>query len=235
MLRKELLKRSPIRILEKSIHGGLGKGNIGVFTGRKGVGKTASLVHVAIDQLLREKQILHITFADDTRQIENWYRLVFQEVSTLYKLEHTYDIYDEIKHRRLIINFKRTDILLDQIKTDIDVFIKEMGFKPHLYVVDGYPFDEKTEDDLLQWKQLAEQNDIEIWFSATLHRENMNCDKKGIPAPINRFQDIFSVIIMLEPESSTINLKLLKDHDSQDLEKLQLKLDPRTLLIANSV
>ena len=30
MLKEEIIKRSPIRILEKSIHGGLGKGNLGV-------------------------------------------------------------------------------------------------------------------------------------------------------------------------------------------------------------
>jgi len=41
MLRKELNERSPVRLLEASIHGGLGAGNIGVIIARHGVGKTA--------------------------------------------------------------------------------------------------------------------------------------------------------------------------------------------------
>jgi len=232
MLKKELLSRSPIRILEDSIHGGLGRGNLGVFAGRKGVGKTASLVHVAIDQLLKEKHVLHITFADDAHHIEKWYRHVFQEVSTMYKLEEPYDIYDEIKHHRLIIHFKQSDIAFDQMKNDIDIFIESMNFKPELYIVDGYPFPQKSEEDMNRWKQLAMEQKIEVWFSATLHRDNMEFDERGIPAPINRITDSFSVIIMLEPESKHIELKLLKDHDSDDLEKLHLKLDPKTLLIA---
>ena len=43
MHRKELNERSPIRVLEASIHGGLGSGNIGVVVARHGVGKTAKL------------------------------------------------------------------------------------------------------------------------------------------------------------------------------------------------
>jgi len=233
MLKKELLSRSPIRILEKSIHGGLGRGNIGVFAGRKGVGKTASLVHVAIDQMLKEKHVLHITFADDAHHIEKWYRHVFQEVSTMYKLNDPYEIYDEIKHHRLIIHFKQPDIAFDKMKKDIDVFTENMNFHPELYIVDGFPFPQKSEEDLIKWKQLAGEQKIEVWFSATLHRDNLEFDRKGIPAPINRFSESFSVIIMLEPESHYIDLKLLKDHNSEDLEKLRLKLDPKTLLIAN--
>ena len=47
MVRAELIKRSPLRILERSMHGGLGAGNIGILASRKGVGKTACLVHIA--------------------------------------------------------------------------------------------------------------------------------------------------------------------------------------------
>ncbi len=70
MLKTELIQRSPIRVLEKSIHGGLKKGELGVFTARKGVGKTACLAHVALDDLLRGNNVLHISFADNPRHIE---------------------------------------------------------------------------------------------------------------------------------------------------------------------
>jgi len=49
MIMEDLISRSPLRILENSIHGGLGKGNIGVLASRKGVGKTACLVHIATE------------------------------------------------------------------------------------------------------------------------------------------------------------------------------------------
>ena len=38
MHRKDINERSPLRVLDKSIHGGLGRGNIGVVIARTGVG-----------------------------------------------------------------------------------------------------------------------------------------------------------------------------------------------------
>ncbi|MBN2354709.1 hypothetical protein JXO59_01270, partial [candidate division KSB1 bacterium] len=74
---------------------------------------------------------------------------------------------------------------------------------------------------------------VEIWFSATLQNGATPTFKTDIPTPINRFSAYFAVIIHLVAHSDYIELKLLKDHDAEDLEKLQLRLDPKTLLIAN--
>ena len=54
MIKKELISKSPLRILEKSIHGGVGKGNLGVIAARKGIGKTACLVHMPPTNSSRE-------------------------------------------------------------------------------------------------------------------------------------------------------------------------------------
>ena len=83
------------------------------------------------------------------------------------------------------------------------------------------------------WKELANEKNQEIWFSSTLHRENLQLDENGIPAPVNKFPDLFSVIIMLVPQPNHVDFHLLKAHNDTDLEKLRLKLDPKTMLIAN--
>ena len=233
MLRKELTRKSPIRILEKSIHGGLGEGNLGVFTSRKGVGKTACLVHVATDKMLRGQYVLHISFEDDPHYIENWYNQVFHEVSQAYKLSDAFDIKDEIIRNRLILNFKKDCLDFEEIEEKIEQFLKTIDFKPHCLIVDRFPFDTATPEQVKPWKEYAAQHQCEIWFSATLHREALQLDASNIPAPVNSFKDLFSVIIMLDPMEGYVDLKLLKDHDTEDLERLRLKLDPHTLLIAN--
>ncbi len=233
MLRNELIQKSPIRVLEKSINGGLGKGNIGVFTARKGVGKTACLVHVSIDKLLRDQKVLHISFAEDPKHIESWYEGVFREVAQQYKLENVIDDHDQVVKNRMILHFKQADVTLDHVRNSIDQLCKGADFCPEIIIVDGFSFDEHSIEDFRFWKDLATEKDAAIWFSATLHRDNLSLDEKGIPAPVNEFEDLFSVIIMLEPTHELIDLKLLKDHDSDSLERLKLKLDSKTMLIAN--
>ena len=233
MFKQELIKRSPIRILEKSIHGGVGKGNLGVFTARKGVGKTACLVHVAIDKLLRNQNVLHISFADDPHHIENWYRQVFQEVSNRFKLDNAIMIYDEISQKRLIMHFTQKNGDFDHILDSINQVESGADFNSKIVIIDGYPFEKIKDDDLKLWKQFAINHDVAIWFSATLHRHNLQFDQYGIPTPVNQFTELLSVIIMLEPMHDYIDMKLLKDHDSNHSGKLRLKLDPKTMLISN--
>lgn len=233
MLKQEIIKRSPIRILEKSIHGGLGKGNLGVFTARKGVGKTACLVHFATDNLLQDQKALHISFSDDPQHITHWYTQVFHEISRAYKLEGAMDIYEEIIRNRLILHFKRSGLQLDAVQSSIDRLIRDSAFKPTIIIVDGFSFDKATPADLKFWKNLAVQQNAEIWFSATLQVDYPATDSQGMPAPISQFAEDFAVVILLIAHHEFIELKLLKDHDARDVEKLRLKLDPKTLLISN--
>ena len=233
MLRQELIKRSPIRVFENSIHGGLGKGNLGVFAGRKGSGKTACLVHVCIDKMLRDQKVLHVSFAEDPKHIENWYEHVFREVAQAYKLENVLDNHEQIIHNRMILHFRQKDVALDHVKNSIEGLCEGAPFCPDILIIDGFSFYEASEEDLSFWKTFAKKRDFTIWFSATLHRDSLEIDERGIPAPVNRFYDQLSVIIQLEPAHDHIDLTLLKDHDETDLEKLKLKLDPKTLLISN--
>jgi hypothetical protein len=233
MIKNELIKRSPIRVLEDSLHGGLGKGNLGVFTARKGTGKTACLIHVATDKLLRNQGVLHISFSENPHHIQSWYKQVFQEVAEAYKLEQAFEIFDEIISKRFILHFKQSDLKFTKIEDDIEQLVKSLSYQPECFIIDGFLFENASWQDFELWKKLAINKNVEIWFSATLHRENLHFDSDGIPNPLSHVGELFAVIIMLDPYHDYINLKLLKDHDSKDIGKLRLKLDPKTLLIAN--
>ncbi|HNR68496.1 MAG TPA: AAA family ATPase [bacterium] len=233
MLTKDMFNKSPIRVLDKTINGGLGKGNLGVFAARKGVGKTATLVHLAIDRILGGENILHISFADDPRHIENWYLQVFNELAGLYHLENKLENYNSLRKNRLILHLKKSALQFTAIRSSIEQLITHADFIPNVIITDGYPFADASTTELQEWKNLAQQRQVEIWFSATLHRDNMAFDEHGIPFPVNRFKDLFSVIIMMQPAPEHIDFKLLKVHDSKDLDKLRLKLDPKTLLVSN--
>ena len=66
MYRSYLNARSPLRLLEKGLHGGLGPGNLGVVLAAHGVGKTPFLVGLALDELLRGGAVLHAASSSKT-------------------------------------------------------------------------------------------------------------------------------------------------------------------------
>jgi hypothetical protein len=230
MVKKELITRSPLRILENSTQGGVGKGNIGVIAARKGVGKTACLVHIATDQLFQEKHVIHVSFANDTNHIVSWYEDIFQEIARRYKLDCTMDVHDDIIKRRVIMNFRQGGVQPEQVQKSIRSMVEQGNFSADLVVVDGFDFSSISAEEFSGFKKLAEEMGMEMWFSATLHRDSSFVN--GIPSVLAPIMNQLAIIIMLEPREGLIHLKLLKDHESTPAEDLHLKLDPQILLIA---
>lgn len=235
MVRSALIERSPLRILEKSTHGGLGKGNLGAIAARKGVGKTACLVHIATDQLIQNKNVIHVSFASRTDHIIDWYEDIFREIARQFDLEAAMNVYEEIIRNRIILNFNQAGVHLNSVIRSTRSMIREANFSAHCIVVDGYDFERISKEELAQVKQFAGQNDLEIWFSVT-HRDDQPPYKdQGIPSVIEEYIEGIDVLICLRPADKHVLLELKKDHASKTVVDMHLKLDPKSLLIAREV
>jgi KaiC/GvpD/RAD55 family RecA-like ATPase len=232
MIKQELNDRSPLRIFEHSTRGGLGKGNIGVIAARQGVGKTACLVHIATDQLLQGKQVIHVSFSTNPRHIVDWYEDIFREIADKFGLESAMAVHDEMIRRRIIMNFNQASIRLTQVAGSLRSMIRDGHFAADTVVVDAYDFKTVTAEELAQVKAFAAEQGLEIWFSISLGYEQPCYDTRGIPGLLSDLMEPVSIVICLKPEEKHIRLQLAKDHGAPIREDLHLKLDPRTLLIA---
>ncbi len=232
MVKSELIKRSPLRIFEKSIHGGLGKGRIGVLASRKGVGKTACLVHIATDQLFNDKHVIHVSFSSKVDHIVSWYEDIFGEISKKRELENAVSVHDEIIKNRVIMNFNQSGISTEQILSSIGAMISEGNFAADQVLFDGFDFTMASADDLKKIRDFAEQKGVEVWFSASLKPEEPYFDEAGHPIQLKSFEDYLDVIITLAYDGDHVKLKAVKDHESKELTDMHLMLDPKTMLIA---
>ncbi len=232
MVKSELIKRSPLRILENSIRGGVGPGNIGVIASRKGVGKTACLVHIATDKLFQDKHVIHVSFSNRTDHIINWYEDIFKEIAKKRELESAIDIHDELIKHRVIMNFSQEGITAEQIVSSIDAMISHGKFAADTIVVDGYDFSKANIEGIKTVRDFAARLGIEIWISASLKGEEPLFDEKGIPHELKEYLEEIAVLITLKYMGDYVHLKLVKDHDEIPSRDLLLKLDPKTLLIA---
>ena len=102
MIRKEAIHQSPLRILDRSIRGGLGKGHLGVIMAPAGVGKSACLVQIGLDALLREKPVLHVAVGHSVEHVSARYDALFDELAERVDLADRRGVRESIAHRRLI-------------------------------------------------------------------------------------------------------------------------------------
>ena len=233
MVKSELIKRSPLRIFEKSIHGGVGKGHLGVLASKKGVGKTACLTHIAVDKLFQDRHVIHVSFASTVDHIINWYEDIFREIAKKRNLEHAVEVHDEIIHNRVIMNFNQQGVSIDQIVSSLEALIKDGRFPADAVIFDGYEVSDRSAGELDAIRNFAEKQGVEIWFSVSLTGDNGPLfNEQGIPSVIEKIVDKIDVIVDLRHEGDYIHLEVAKDHEMVEHRDMQLKLDPKTLLIA---
>jgi hypothetical protein len=231
MVKEELIQRSPVRIFEKSIHGGLKSGEIGIIAAPNGIGKTSVLVQIALDKLLQGKKVIHVSFNQHSDYVLAWYEDIFDEFTKKKNLENAQEVKNETVKNRVLMNFNQDGIAGDQILKSIRALIVDGGVKAEAIIIDGYDFYKIDKERLAKVKQFAGDLGLEIWYSCSVKGKSPQYDKKNIPLVIADYTDFIDVIIVLEPKPDHIELSVPKDRGSANSEHLGLKLDPRTLLI----
>lgn len=234
MTRDDFIKRSPLRILEASIHSRAGQGSLGVIAARQGVGKTACLVQLALDRLFQQESVIHVSFASRVDHILNWYEDIFREIAKTFALESAADVYADVIKNRVVMNFRQEGIKSEQVLRSLEAMIHYGKFGVETIIIDGYRFIDSSVEDLHRFKHFAHRMKQKVWFSASLKGEEPLFDERGLPRELKRFVEAIDVLMTMRSETDRVRLWIVKDHDHPPAGELDLSLDPTSLLISSS-
>jgi hypothetical protein len=232
MVEKSMIERSPVRIFERAIGGGLGEGELGVVLSRHGVGKTGFLISLAVDQLLQGRKVLYISTKESVEHINNFFDQIFHAMAASLEMEQIPQKQLRMERNRYIHVYNRKTFSVEKLEQSVAFLKDAAGFVPDMVIMDGTPRFEVTEEWEIQGMiKLAAEWGAELWTSSNTHREGQEMNDRGVPAGVSRFDDYLSVIINLEPESEHIKVRILKEHGSTEPPQVQMELDPKTLLL----
>lgn len=230
MHRKEVNERSPMRVLEQAIRGGLGHGNIGVMVARPGLGKTAFLVGVAMDDLLRGQKVLHVSLDHTVEKVRDYYDDIYAEIAHKRELEDVWKVRVEMERNRRIHCYPPENFSVAKLREAIG-FMKEHGeFEPVAIVIDGWKFQDKTVGDIRKIRDIAKELQAEVWMSATTHRESER-NERGVPEPVAHLEGELDVILSMAHDGNSVHVGLHKGHENPDVTDIKLALDPTTMLL----
>jgi hypothetical protein len=230
---KELTHRSPLRILERSVHGGLGKGHLGIVLARTGVGKSGFLTCLALDDLLRDRKVLHVACAATVDHVREYYDEMFADLAKTSNLEETVIAKDKIEHNRFIRSLNGRGLQLPQFEASLQMLARDVGFRPDVVLIDGFPFDEATIDEVRALRDCVREHGAELWMTQRLKAEEEQADWQQLPAGTARLAEVVAVCLLLQPVADSIRIRILKDHDNP-VADLSLDLDPKTYLVRAS-
>jgi hypothetical protein len=228
----DFIKVSPLRILDQSLQKGLGRGNLGVLIARAGVGKTACLIHIAYDKLFQKERLIHISLEDTPEKVMSYYNVIFYDLVKALHLPEDHENRMLLERNRMILAYLNQSFEIKRLRENIKNLIDRVEFFPDVVIVDGIDFVNTSREIFEGFKAIAVDFQVEIWFSALSHRHISDSNERGIPYPCNNVDDLFSIIIQLQPTQTGVFLKILKDHDNPVLPDARVRLDPNTFLVS---
>jgi len=231
MVKEELIQRSPVRVFMNSVNGGLKPGELGIIASPSGVGKTSVLVQIALDKLLQDKKVIHVSFTKHTDYVLAWYENIFNEIIRKRNLENEQDVKNEIVKNRVLMRFTQGGLSGEQIHRSLRSLIKDGGFNAESIIIDGFDFSLAEEGYIAAVKAFAGEMGVSIWYSCNVKGEEPLYDKRNIPMVIAKYADLFSLVIVLNPKQDHVALTVSRDGDARSPEHPAFRLDPKTLLI----
>ena len=229
MLKNELILKNPLRRMGFESDDILNTGEFGAVMARAGVGKTAFLVQLALNSMLREKKVLHMSLADPIKKVSLWYREVFNRIATQYAIHQSAQLWDTVLPHRFIMTFRVEGFSVPTLEERLTDLIEQDIFKPHTLIIDGLPFDDAVHQNLVDLKNLASRQGMHVWFTVRTHRHE-EPGPEVTPAQLIQVADLFEVAIQLVPVGKQIQIKAFKGPGSQE-DQPDLMLDPATMLI----
>lgn len=229
MLKQDLIMRNPLRLLSTDGDEILVPGAFGAVLARAGVGKTALAIQLALNTLLQNKNVLHISLNEPVGKVSLWYKEVLGRFAQQHKVPQMERLLDTLAPHRFIMTFQVEGFSAPKLEERLTDLTTQNIFIPNLVIIDGLPFDAQVRGTLAALKSMAAAQKLPIWFTVTTHRHEPPAED-GLPIQIHPVQDLFDVAIALQPEADTVHIRPLKGVRVADAQA-PLTLDPATMLI----
>jgi hypothetical protein len=227
MLKNELVAKNPLRALDQSRDGGLAPGQMGLVAARAGTGKTAFLIQVALDSLFRGSPVLHVSLGESVGHVKAWYDEIFRDLANGYDLEKSREVWDDAERNRLILTFRVQAFSAEKLEERLGDLVEQDIFHPRVVLVDRMDLAEDVRPTLEALSRFAREKGLKVWVSCRTHREAG--DTRDVLAPL---QDLFQVIVALEPRADSVALTVVKNPSGPQAEKA-IALDTKTLLLTS--
>ncbi len=229
MLKKELILRNPLRHLGFETEDILPAGGFGAVLAYAGVGKTALLVQMALNGMLRNRHVLHICLNDPVNKVTLWYGELFNHLASQYEGAQIKHLWDSILPYRFIMTFRVESFSVPKLEERLNDLTEQGIFRPEMMIIDGLHCDASQRPSLMALKALTGKHGMHIWFTVHTHRHEKQ-GPDGLPASFAPVADLFDLVLELQTDHADINIKPLKGAVSA-APAAALLLDPSTMLI----
>lgn len=222
MIKQDLIDNSPVRLFEKAAASVLQPGQMGLITSKKGLGKTSVLIQFAIDALLHDKHVVHISFDQHSSNVITWYDSVLSEIGKKKNLSDMTEISNVIMRDRTILNTNQETFSMEKIVNTLNALISG-GIHVGAIIIDGLELQKLSLDQIELIANFVSKNNITAWFSDTNESNELKTTLKA------EIEPKFATVAHIAAEGKEVKLFLLKANNQPNSNSICL--NTKTMLM----
>ena len=196
---------------------------------RAGVGKTSFIVQIALNAMLKQKNVLHIGLGESVNKISLWYKELFCLLAEQNLIKEKDFLFESLLKKRFIMTFNVDAFSVPRLSERLSDLSEQNIFSPDMIIIDGLRFDSDVRDSISEIKAFAGEKSLHVWFTVRTHRHE-ETGSGLFPVQLSSVDNLFDVVIQLNPEGKKIHVLTLKGGSADDNDH-KIMVDPSTMLI----
>ena len=133
------------------------------------------------------------------------------------------------------MNFSQSQISIEKVLSSLKSLIEQGAFAADAILFDGYKLTLADEDDIVKIREFAKEMNLEVWFSVSPASPDVVYDEFGVPSSLEKYYSQIDVLVGLRYQDSIdkVVMTVVRAHGKEVPKPMQVKLDPKTMLISH--
>jgi len=221
-----------IELVKRTLGNPLKPGELGALMAQAGVGKTACLTHIALENLFESQPVLHVCIDGTAEKVKIWYRELIRNLPP--SKDDPSKQQRQLELLRFILAYLHQTFSIHKLEQSLKNLKEQTNFHPALVVLDGLDFGPEPRATVAELQDFARRHGVSMWMSIRTHRHIAVTNENGIPYPCHETDDLFHAILLLEPTPKAIRVKVLKRDGQYQPEHPEVFLNPQSFLLQRS-
>ncbi len=206
-----------------------GPGQLGVVIAPAGVGKTAFLVHLGLDQAIARHNVLHVTAGSKVEHVQAWYDVLLKDRRPQAAKTESSDI-----HRRCILQCLAPGIPLkpERLEEWVQLYQDHTYLQPRAILIDGFDWEGPVVEraaDLGAFRALARSRSAFIWLTAASHQAVSSARPDTLLPPVTQYESLVDHAAALVPRKDEVLVRQLRAFGEPPTDAEDVVFSPETL------
>lgn len=203
---------SVLGTIEKKMGREIRPGDLGVVMARAGVGKTAFMVRMGLDELRSGRVVVHIALGQSLSEVHARYETTFEQTGGTGKLP------PEMRGRLVIQSFADRILSASRLKRAHEDFSRHVKTSPSLILVDGIDWSSEAfgSQNLQELRQIGALTGACVCISARTHRKTIGSHPRQMPEIVKKYREEIAWAVFLEPVEQRFSVRLFYAFGNED-------------------